>query len=190
MTKRRVPIDLRLILPRLAAIVTVTAWAWFYAESVGALIQQEQLESKFQDILIPAGEKHWIVIPASEPAGSGQLQSNEKTLACRGTISTDLKKSERKKAAHELPADRAESANSNLPLVPEQALPVEVLLRAYTIDAARMFGIEDETGSLRVGKAADLVLVDRDPLAAGTVVRDTQVLGTMIDGVWVYRKKK
>ncbi|MBK6287243.1 MAG: amidohydrolase [Pseudomonadales bacterium] len=76
------------------------------------------------------------------------------------------------------------------PLVPEQALPVEVLLRAYTIDAARMFGIEDETGSLRVGKAADLVLVDRDPLAAGTVVRDTQVLGTMIDGVWVYRKKK
>lgn len=75
------------------------------------------------------------------------------------------------------------------PLVPEQALPVEALLRAYTIDAARMFGIEDETGSLRAGKAADLVLVDRDPLAAATVVRDTQVLGTMIDGVWVYRKK-
>ena len=74
--------------------------------------------------------------------------------------------------------------------MPALALPVEVLLRAYTIDAARMFGIEDETGSLRVGKAADLVLVDRDPLAAGTVVRDTQVLGTMIDGVWVYRKKK
>ncbi|MBP8924392.1 MAG: amidohydrolase [Pseudomonadales bacterium] len=76
------------------------------------------------------------------------------------------------------------------PLAPEQALPVEVLLRAYTIDAARMFGIEEETGSLRAGKAADLVLIDRDPLAAATVLRDTQVLGTMIDGVWVYWNKQ
>jgi predicted amidohydrolase YtcJ len=73
------------------------------------------------------------------------------------------------------------------PLAPDQALPVEVLLAAYTIEAARMLGIEHETGSLRAGKAADLILVDRDPLAPDTVLRETRVLGTMIDGVWVYQ---
>jgi len=37
-------------------------------------------------------------------------------------------------------------------------------LRAATLDAARVIGAEDRLGSLQPGKAADVVIVDRDPL--------------------------
>ena len=41
--------------------------------------------------------------------------------------------------------------------------PVEVL-RAATVNAARMLGIDDRIGTVDVGKAADLVVVREDPL--------------------------
>lgn len=40
----------------------------------------------------------------------------------------------------------------------------EEVLRAATIDAARVIGHEADLGSLEVGKVADLVILDRDPL--------------------------
>jgi predicted amidohydrolase YtcJ len=76
------------------------------------------------------------------------------------------------------------------PLVPAQAMPVDAMLRAYTIEAARMLGMEQDIGSISVGKAADIVLLDRDPLAADTVLRQTRVLGTLIDGKWVHRDRQ
>ncbi|NQD36374.1 amidohydrolase family protein [Permianibacter sp. IMCC34836] len=72
------------------------------------------------------------------------------------------------------------------PLLPEQALPLPVMLRAYTIDAARMLGRDQELGSLTVGKAADLIMLN-GPLATNAEqLRHTEVLTTMIDGVLVY----
>ncbi len=44
------------------------------------------------------------------------------------------------------------------------AITVEQALRGYTIWAAEQFGIDKEVGSLEVGKYADLVIVDSDPL--------------------------
>lgn len=75
------------------------------------------------------------------------------------------------------------------PLLPEQALPLDVLLRAYTIEAARMLGREQELGSLTVGKAADLVLLPRPPTADAAQLRAMTVLATMVDGRWVYRRR-
>jgi hypothetical protein len=46
------------------------------------------------------------------------------------------------------------------PLGPEQALPYEEWLRAYTLGAAIAGGQEDERGSLTPGKRADLVVLD------------------------------
>ena len=40
----------------------------------------------------------------------------------------------------------------------------ERTLRALTLDAARILGIDDQTGSLEVGKRADLAVFDGDPL--------------------------
>jgi len=72
----------------------------------------------------------------------------------------------------------------NLRLLPQMAgnavangLPYEAALAAITINPATMYGVQDRLGSLEVGKAADLVIWDGDPLEVTT--RPVQVL---IDG--------
>lgn len=57
-------------------------------------------------------------------------------------------------------------------------LPAADALRALTVDAARLLGIDARTGSLEVGKDADLALWDGDPFEYAT-----HCLGTFIDGV-------
>ena len=45
----------------------------------------------------------------------------------------------------------------------DEAIPLEVALRAVTIDAAWQLFAEDRVGSIEVGKQADFTVVDRDP---------------------------
>ncbi|HXZ73275.1 MAG TPA: amidohydrolase, partial [Streptosporangiaceae bacterium] len=67
--------------------------------------------------------------------------------------------------------------------LPEQAVPVESALRHYTIDAAYSMGQEAETGSLTVGKRADLVVLSQDVLSGDpSRILETKVLLTLIDG--------
>lgn len=56
-------------------------------------------------------------------------------------------------------------------------------LRAITADAAKICGVDHRLGSLAVGKDADLVLYDGDPLEITSSVR-----ATLIDGRVVWRK--
>jgi imidazolonepropionase-like amidohydrolase len=53
-------------------------------------------------------------------------------------------------------------------------------LRAITIDAARVLGIDDRVGSLEVGKDADMIVVDGDPLHYMTMVRFAVVNGRKV----------
>jgi hypothetical protein len=62
--------------------------------------------------------------------------------------------------------------------------PIDVL-RAATRNAARFVGQEGQWGVVRPGVAADLVLVDGDPLADIGVLR--QPAGVMIGGQWLDR---
>jgi imidazolonepropionase-like amidohydrolase len=57
-------------------------------------------------------------------------------------------------------------------------LPAEAALRALTLDAARLLGVDARLGSLAIGKDADLALYDGDPFEY-----TTHCLGTVIDGV-------
>ncbi len=57
-------------------------------------------------------------------------------------------------------------------------LGFDAALRAVTIDAARILGIDARTGSLEVGKDADLAFYDGDPFEF-----TTHCTGTVIDGV-------
>jgi imidazolonepropionase-like amidohydrolase len=59
-------------------------------------------------------------------------------------------------------------------------LGFEPALRAITLDAARLLGIEDRFGSLEVGKVADLVLYDGDPFENTTHVTHTLLGGRVI----------
>jgi imidazolonepropionase-like amidohydrolase len=54
-------------------------------------------------------------------------------------------------------------------------------LRAITLDAARLLGIDDRYGSIEPGKVADLVLYDGDPFEHAT-----HVTHTIMDGRVVY----
>lgn len=64
-----------------------------------------------------------------------------------------------------------------------QAINVSQALRAMTIDAAWQLGIDQEVGSLEVGKAADLLWVNENPLTQDPQALDQiEVIGTWIDG--------
>lgn len=72
-------------------------------------------------------------------------------------------------------------------LGPEQAVDVERALRAYTVDAAYLAGEERETGTLEVGKLADLAVLSDDPTAVTTeALRTLRVETTVVGGevVW------
>jgi imidazolonepropionase-like amidohydrolase len=63
-------------------------------------------------------------------------------------------------------------------------LGVEKALRAITIDAAQILGIQDRVGSLVAGKDADVVLFDGDPFEY-----TTHVLGVIVSGQVSYQAK-
>lgn len=53
-------------------------------------------------------------------------------------------------------------------------------LRAVTLDTARLLGLDKDYGSLQVGKVADLVLYDGDPLEHATHVTHTIMAGRVV----------
>jgi len=70
---------------------------------------------------------------------------------------------------------------------PEQAVTVEQALIASTVNPAWLAGDERRRGKLLPGYLADLVVLDRDPLACEPEeLRDVQVVATMVGGRWVH----
>ena len=87
------------------------------------------------------------------------------------------------------------SLTTDHPVIPLHYLPIcagiavkhgmmyEKAIEAITINAAKLLGIEDRVGSLEIGKDADIVIWDNNPLEI-----QSNVLYTIIDGKIVYRK--
>ena len=60
-------------------------------------------------------------------------------------------------------------------------------LRTVTLDSAHLLGQDEITGSIEVGKRADLVVLERDPLAVpASEIGEIPVVRTVFDGevVW------
>jgi predicted amidohydrolase YtcJ len=67
--------------------------------------------------------------------------------------------------------------------------PTEAI-RAYSIDGAYAAWEEDLKGSVEVGKLADLVVLDRDPLEIlHDDLRNVQTLMTIVNGVIAYTRE-
>ena len=66
---------------------------------------------------------------------------------------------------------------------PRHKVPLDVALKAITIDAAYSIRMEKKIGSIEVGKDANLTVLDRSPHAvAPDQLKDITVWGTMLEG--------
>jgi predicted amidohydrolase YtcJ len=72
------------------------------------------------------------------------------------------------------------------PFLPEQALDVTTALTAYTAGSAWVNHLEESTGTIEVGKVADLAVIDRDVRATPEAIADGTVVATYVDGREVY----
>lgn len=73
---------------------------------------------------------------------------------------------------------------------PEQKVDIAQALRAYTTGSATAAFDERELGTLAVGKLADLIVLDRDPLTIPAAeLREVQVDLTMVGGRVVHRRE-
>jgi predicted amidohydrolase YtcJ len=76
------------------------------------------------------------------------------------------------------------------PFLPGQSLPAAAAFAAYTIGSAFVNHLDDVTGSVEEGKLADLVVLDRDPIAGPpSEIGATSVLATFVEGEAVYRSE-
>jgi len=73
------------------------------------------------------------------------------------------------------------------PFLPGQALTLGQALAAYTLGSAYVNHLDDQTGTIEVGKLADLVVLDRDPFTGPAAdIGSTGVLATYVEGTPVY----
>jgi len=78
------------------------------------------------------------------------------------------------------------SLHDELGLLVEAGLTRLEALRAATLNPARFLGLEKTLGTIEVGKAADLVLLDANPLED---IRNTQrIQGVVLRGLWLSRQ--
>ena len=78
-------------------------------------------------------------------------------------------------------------ARGREPLLPEQSIPLQTILDAYTVNAAYALKQERFTGSLENGKRADFIVIDRDVFAIDPfALHETRVDLTYLDGQEVY----
>jgi hypothetical protein len=72
-------------------------------------------------------------------------------------------------------------------LLPEERIDLESALVAFTINAAYLNKQEDDTGSLEVGKLADLIVIDQNLFEIEPAdISETKVLLTLFGGEPVY----
>jgi predicted amidohydrolase YtcJ len=80
-----------------------------------------------------------------------------------------------------------DSRGANPPFLPDERLPLEVAVEAFTLGSAAVNHLDDVTGSITPGKRADLAVLDRDLFAADAgPIGDACVLATFVDGLAVH----
>jgi predicted amidohydrolase YtcJ len=85
---------------------------------------------------------------------------------------------------------RAPDAPPGPPWIPEETVDLPTMLRAYTSGGAYAAGEEASNGDLQVGKAADLIVLDRNLYRIPvTELHAVRVLLTLLDGKTVWQDR-
>ncbi len=72
--------------------------------------------------------------------------------------------------------------------IPEQKLSIEEAIKCYTLNSAYAGFMEDKTGSIEVGKFADLIVIDRNLLSIPPdEIKDAKVIMTVFDGKIIHK---
>ena len=90
-------------------------------------------------------------------------------------------------AAYGAPYDITDIDDPKYLLWPEERLDIKNAIRGFTINAAYSIFAENVTGSLEVGKSADLVVIDQDLFSIDPLkISDTHILRTYFNGRLVH----
>lgn len=79
------------------------------------------------------------------------------------------------------------SVHDEMRLLNDAGLSPYEVLQTATVNPSRFLGIEEEVGTIEIGKRADLLLVDQNPLLDLTTLRNPD--GVMVRGRWLNREK-
>ena len=75
-------------------------------------------------------------------------------------------------------------SNSQNIIQPELGLSVDAAMRAITIETAYSWQMEDEIGSIKVGKKANFTVLEKNPYKVQPKhIKDIKVMGTIFEGV-------
>jgi predicted amidohydrolase YtcJ len=79
-------------------------------------------------------------------------------------------------------------SRSGVVVGPDERISALDALRAVTLDAAFQYFEEKRKGSIEVGKLADLVILDQNPLTVEPMaIKDIRVLETIKEGKTVWK---
>jgi len=84
---------------------------------------------------------------------------------------------------------RDPTLDTGAPWIPDEVLDLETMLSAYTLQGAIAGDMDDVTGTITVGKLADMVVLDADLLSLPPErISDAKVVMTLLEGRVVYRR--
>lgn len=164
-------------LPRFKAlgVIPVLSPNWFYYDSNYKTNNLPNLGPKRAEHMYPmksiVDSGATVAIGTDFPAGGDYLTMNPLDGIRTGIVRLPL----------------AQDTNVTKPLWPEEKVDLKTLIECATINGAYTAFLENETGSLEVGKMADLIVLDKDLFKLPPEdINKARVLNTILEGREVY----
>ena len=134
------------------------------------------------------GDRHWNIFLGPERAGRQNPAGTALEKGIRFTIHLDTPVTPINPLLLVWSAVNRISTGGKI-IGKEERITTLQALRAVTIDGAWQIFQEANRGSLETGKFADMVVLSDDPLKDPAVIKDIEVLATIVGGNTVYKKE-
>jgi len=134
------------------------------------------------------GDRHWSTFMGPERAARMSPTKSALDRDLRFTVHLDTPVTPMLPLLAVWSAVHRESTGGRIIGEAERIEPMQAL-RAVTIDAAWQIFRDEELGSIEVGKLADLVVLDGNPLEDTDAIRDLEVVRTVVGGVTIYQRE-